>query len=516
MDTVLNVTFASSLTNLCEVNSSFDTGTLRICYPGENQNRSFISKETINKCLPTIYNCPIVCNYDRDTDTLGGHDMEVVRYDDGSMRLVNLTNPVGVIPESANVWFEDYTEDDGTVREYLYADALIWKRQEAYNKIKKDGITAHSMEIKVKDSEKIDGVTHINDFEFNAFALIGVTPCFESSALEMFSKDNFKQQMSGMMQDLKDTYESVNYSKENCNKHPQDNPMKGGNKVLDEKTKLAADYGIDVSTLDFSLDDFTVEELTEKFESMKTADDAGTEPTVDEPEKFALTSNIVNEIQRVLSAEKYTDRWGDSRNRYYYVDCDAETMQVYCEECPGWTLYGFSFSMDGDSVKIDFDSKKRKKYEIVDFEEGQAEQVMPFSAVFAEMEDKLAECSEFEEKYNAANETVTSMQTELTELRQYKADAEAETAKGERDAVFAKFEDLKGIEAFEALKENCAEYDTKALEKECFAIRGMNMSTLNFSLEKPKTPKQAVVPPKDNTDEPYGGIVAEFLKNKTN
>ena len=60
MDKVLNMTFASSLTNLCEVNSSFDTGVLRICYTGENRNKSFFSKEAIVNSIPTIYNCPIV------------------------------------------------------------------------------------------------------------------------------------------------------------------------------------------------------------------------------------------------------------------------------------------------------------------------------------------------------------------------------------------------------------------------------------------------------------------------
>ena len=68
MDKVLNMTYASSLTNLCEVNSSFDTGILRICYTGDNRNGSHISKKAIKKSLQTIYNCPIVCNYDRGWD----------------------------------------------------------------------------------------------------------------------------------------------------------------------------------------------------------------------------------------------------------------------------------------------------------------------------------------------------------------------------------------------------------------------------------------------------------------
>ena len=209
---VLNLTFASSITDLCEVNSSFDSGILRIAYTGENRNGSAISKDVFERCIKTIFNCPIVCNYDRESDTLGGHDMEVVREKDGALVLVNITTPVGCIPESAKVFWENVTEDDGTVHEYLCAEALLWKRQEAYRKIKKDGIVAHSMEITVKDGETINGVYHIKDFEFTAFALIGVEPCFESSSLEMFSKRDFKAQLSEMMLELKESFNLVNTS----------------------------------------------------------------------------------------------------------------------------------------------------------------------------------------------------------------------------------------------------------------------------------------------------------------
>ena len=88
---ILNLTYASSLTDLCEINSSFDSGILRIAYTGDNRNGSSISKDVFESCIKTIYNCPVVCNYDRETDTLGGHDMELVRKDDGSLILVNLS-----------------------------------------------------------------------------------------------------------------------------------------------------------------------------------------------------------------------------------------------------------------------------------------------------------------------------------------------------------------------------------------------------------------------------------------
>ena len=168
----MRIVFSSGISNLVEKNSSFDSGVLRVAYTGKNRNNSFISKETYERCIQSIYNCPIVCNYDRETDTIGSHDIELVSTDDGGMKIVNITQPVGVIPESAKYWWEEI-EDNSGVHEYLCVDALIWKRQEAYRKIKDDGITDESMEISIKEGEMVDGMYVIKRFEFTAFCLLG-------------------------------------------------------------------------------------------------------------------------------------------------------------------------------------------------------------------------------------------------------------------------------------------------------------------------------------------------------
>lgn len=520
MNKVLNLTYASSLTRLCEINSSFDAGVLRIAYAGENRNGSYIDKKTFEKCMKTIFNCPIVCNYDRDTDTLGGHDMEVVRDSEGELKIVNLTTPVGCIPESAKVFWETIEEEDGSTHEYLCAEALLWKRQEAYQKIKKDGFTAQSMEITVKDGESIGGVYKIYDFEFTAFALIGVEPCFESASLE-FSKQDFKQQLSQMMLEMKESFSKVNTSSED-DIHPQKCSMEGGEKVLNEKMDLVAKYGIDVEKLDFSIDDFTVKELEEKFKAFaeQPAEEPAEEPkAVEEPatdgdnkdgegsdgEKFALESNVREELMRVLESEKVQREWGEC-TRYWFVDYDKDAHIVYCWDTNDWLLYGFEYEVNGDSITIKQDTKKRKKFDIVDFDEG--EQPSPFEQVFAMMEGKIKSNTELEAKYQTASDTIASMKTELDELRKFKSDTEATIAQGERDEVFARFEDLVGVEAFDELKENAANYDTATLEEKCFAIRGRN-SVVKFSAEQAKSPKLKVEKT-DITKAPYGGLFEQY------
>lgn len=502
MNKVLNITYASSLTDLCEINSSFDAGVLRICYTGENRNKSYISKETIKRNLKTIYNCPIVCNYDRENDTLGGHDMEVVRDADGNLQLINSTTPVGVIPESAKVWFEKYEEDDGTVNEYLYAEALLWKRQEAYKKIKKDGVTAHSMEIKINSGKLVDDVYHVDDFEFNAFTLIGVTPCFESSALEIYSHDNFKQQMSEMMQDLKETFTMVKTSVEDDNIQ---NFTEGGKEVLENKTKSSKEE----LTKKFEEsqpagNELPVEEVVAKDASKEVpkAETVGTESEVTKEDKFALTGNFVEEMVRVLSTEKVTSEWGE-HSRYCYADCDMEANEVYCWDAVDWLLYGFPFDVNGDTITIDYKCKKRKKYVIVDFE-GE-DQYSPIATVFSEMKDRLVSYMEYKSKFDEAEASIKSMKAELDSLRQFKSDADKAEAKEARNEVFAMFKDLEGIEAFEILKENCMEVELDELEEKCFAIRGRNGK---FSM-KERTPVLKVQKT-DISKEPYGGLFQKY------
>ena len=540
MKKVLSLTFASSLMKLCEVNSSFDSGVLRIAYPGKNRNGSFISKQTFEKCIESIYNCPIVTNYDRDTDTLGGHDMDVVTDKDGNLKLVNLTTPVGVVPESANWFWCENEDDDGVIREYLCVDVLLWKRQEAYNKIKNDGVVEQSMEITVKNGRMIDGIYHINDFEFTAFALIGVTPCFQGAALEMFSKKDFKLQFTEMMQELKESYREIEAFNKVCDIN--EFSVEGG-KALDEKLCLAKEYGIDVDSLDFSIEDMTIEELKAKFEEIKSeepsedpvvveetnevvAEDMVTveetdveEVTVEESvvdtlsdvvdnggDNFELQGNITEGILMALESVKVEREWGEI-SRYHFVDYDSSLCEVYCWDSEDWLLYGFKYENNGDNIVLDFESKKRMKWSIVDFDEG--EQPSPISSVFEKMSGVISEFAEREVGYKATEEEFAVMKDEVAELRKFKEDTENKIANKERESILSQFTDLIGDETFEELKSHCSEYDSATLEDKCFAIRGRKMSSAKFSLENKSTVIKV-----DRTDfkddEPYGGAFVKY------
>lgn len=490
----IKLQFKSSIERITEINDSFSSGVLRICYTGVNRNGSSISKQVLEAAIPSLFNCPVVCNYDTTSDTIGGHDMEVVTNDAGDIRCVNLTSAVGVIPESAKVWWESI-EDGGDTHEYLVTEALLWKRSPVYQKISEDGITSQSMEISVSDGAMREGVFEITDMTFTALCLLGddVEPCFESASLQMFSSDEIHRQFSELMDDLKKSFAQVRPSNEVTTYQII---LEGGKEALDEKKELMTQYGFTEEMLDFSLEDFSVEELTEKFETMKSE------------KEFALAEQFRSELIDALSVEKIETCFGEM-SRYWYVDYDGEANEVYCYDESDWTLCGFSYSMNGDHVVIDFESKKRKKFAIVDFDEG--EQQRTFSAVYdaisALYEDSK---SEWEQKYQSAESEMVGLKEELNGLREFKANIEVEAAKQERDALFAQFEDLVGIPAFDELCNDCGKFSIEELEEKCYAIRGRKQ-TEKFALgNEPKAPKMPIDQNPIVVNEPYGGVFTEY------
>lgn len=556
MEKNMKLMFNSNLTDIVECNDSFDSGVLYIAYHGDNRNGSSISKEVFEKCAHTMYNVPVVAHYIRDDDIIGGHDAEIVRKD-GRPTLVNMTHPVGVVPESANYWWETVEEEDGTEHEYLCTDVLLWKRQEAYTTIKENGVTSESMEISVKSGNMEGGVYVIKDFQFLAFCLLGnCEPCFESASLATFSSDSFMAEFHSMLEDLPSA--TRKYKEEVSNKE------------MNRKLKLMEQYGLTLDDLDFELAEFTLKELKEKFEAIKkTFDDepegteggddtqeTGGEPTNPEPSGadpddggnddptagddpeaggnddpetepeegkedpeddeddegvqvpkrvgFALDSQLHNALRCALQKETYIDDWGDECWHFWLVDYDVEQKLVYCEDAKcGWILVRMNWDYDGDSVVVDFNSAARVKVAYVDYVEGtaQTEEIGEVVQEFAK-----ARISALTNKFSAEKK---AMESELETLRAFKADADKAKRAAEEADLFAQFADLNGVAEFDTLRGDCAGMELSAIEEKCFAIRGKQM---NFSV-KPKQKHGTVLPVGEAghaEDDPYGGVFEKY------
>ena len=485
---IMKLTYTSAFTDLHEINSSFDKAVLRIAYTGKNRNNSYISKDTFEKCIQTIYNCPIVCNYDRDSNSLGGHDVEIIRNSSDGFEFVNVTTPVGCIPESANIFWETVKEEDGTEHEYLCADALIWKRQEAYKKIKEDGFAAESMEITINDGKMLDGIYYIYDFEFTAFALIGVEPCFEGASIN-FNMAAFEEKLSQMKFDLEQSFRGVADTSGDIDK----NLKGGGNKDLKR---------------DFELD-----------------------------------SNIRRSLQQALESVTVSDADGDTYPKYWLMDYDVEAGVIYLEDIEEGNTYTTDFSIENGTATIEFDSMARVELVWSPVGVGEKEEVLEDNSEgeFTEgknPEDEEEDTEETADTENPENEGAEESETEddkdedEDEDKDLKAKYEDAIAKiedltaqvkqlgdykliNELSFVFDEFPDLVDIEEFKLFYDKFMKGESDIdnendLREACFAIRGRNCGMkFNFEHKNPKI-KVPTIDSKDD-DEPYGGLIKQYL-----
>lgn len=209
--------FEANIQNVEKINPLFSKARIRVLYPGINRNNTNISKEAIEEAIPSLYNIPIVGEYLEEKDNFGSHGGKIEITED-DIKFVQTTKPYGVVAESAKIYWENITENDGTVHEYLVIDgAYLWtgRYSELENLLERP--YGQSMEIEIIDGEFaiINGqkVFDIKKFVFSALCILGVDkngeghvePAFESASIVAytFDKEEFKKEFNQMIAELK-------------------------------------------------------------------------------------------------------------------------------------------------------------------------------------------------------------------------------------------------------------------------------------------------------------------------
>ena len=140
--------------------------TIDVLHTGVNLNNSEFTKEVVDQAIPTIYNTPIlgyvVDEDDPDDKDFKGHESEI-RIKNGDVRYVYSGNAYGVIPESCNPRWIIKDDGNGTEREYLRVDGLVWtKFNDPVDIFTRDVIKNHSMEVTDMDYDTDDKVSNIS------------------------------------------------------------------------------------------------------------------------------------------------------------------------------------------------------------------------------------------------------------------------------------------------------------------------------------------------------------------
>ena len=336
----LKLDFEMTIFDVVDLNKSFASAKVLIAYTGRNRNYSDIGKQAFIDALPSIKNIPIVGRYDVDKDDFGGHDIKVINKEDG-IDIVNTTIPFGVVPESANQWFETRIVN-GEEKECLFTDVVLWKRQHGYEHIASVGTLGQSMEINI-DSYVVDsdGYCIIDKFQFEALTILGddITPCFENACVQMYSNEivsDFKLQFSEMLREFKELNQSsttvtdvtmeVDIDKNNGGSTMAEEIK---NEVVDEVTETVVEETLE-ETVKNTVED-VAEEVVEETTDETTAEIV--DETVEEHKEDTPTEEVVEEATEETvveeSNEDYSVLYSELKEKYDALENEVVSLREY-------------------------------------------------------------------------------------------------------------------------------------------------------------------------------------------
>lgn len=216
--------FKAKIKPLEKINDEF---TLCKCYVqgvGKNRNFSYMSKENIQRCLPTLSYAPVVGHLIDKLDDdgnptgekyMGGHDY----YIDENWNLKSACVPYGVV-KADSFDFEIVKEyEDEIETEYLTAEIILWtgRYPELMEAIyAEDFYFNQSMEISVEEYrnyEEDSNYIELVDFTYSALCLLGkaddknsiehTEPCFVESKVIPIQYSIERDEFSKVMGELK-------------------------------------------------------------------------------------------------------------------------------------------------------------------------------------------------------------------------------------------------------------------------------------------------------------------------
>lgn len=530
--------------------------TIDVLHTGGNLNGSRFEKEVVDRAAKSIANTPILGYIEQNDDDeldFKGHEHELIVDEDG-IRYVYAGSAYGVIPESCNPRWVSRDDGTGKTREYLRVDGLLWtKFDDSCGIFERDVVKGQSMEItNMEGYVDKDGYYVVQNFDFDGCCVLSTTdPQIRPAMTGSTVTANFTAAtIASQVKDMLAEYTALQRSE--SSKEAQIDNFAKGDDCLKEKEEILASYGIDASTLEFSLEEITIEELKAKCEEMAAAKSAEPEEPQGEPESepaaepaaepaesdppaepegaaeheggepaadYSLNlRDKLNEVNEAISAETMIDPWGYEVSRYWLQDVQDDLVVVM--DCQDWKIYSFTFTMDGDNVKVDFASKKRMKVRYEAWDEGSADMGVP--ALYSTMSDKAKEQTE---KLEAANKQYSELKAEYDEMKpKYDAyvAAEAAAAKEEenakREQLFAVMDQkLDGDADYAKLRDNKT-MEFTVLEDACYKLLGKKAAEFSYVPSKEKKGEVSKVRFGVNgtqkTEKRYGDLFERYLHTK--
>lgn len=458
--------------NIQKFNSQFSKCNVAIAYHGDNRNFSSISKEVFENAIPSLYGIPVVGEWKENIDDYGTHGGKIEISDEG-INYVETTKPIGFVDSQAKVWWEDITEEDGTINEYLFSECFLWTGRYPETVKILEGNSPQSMEIQVDSGEsREDGYFEINSFEFSALCVLGeaVEPAFQSSGFSQFNldKETFKTEFNLMVKELK---QSLFEGGESVGEKFEEEVVETTEETFEETITGE----VEETTVDASEEVAEIEENTEEFSNTNT------DKVETEEEKFTKVFELSHDdIRSKLYTLLYKVEEED--DEYYYIQKVYDNYFIY----GGW----------------DEDACYKQGYIATDVD-------VAFEGERAQIFIEYLTAEELEELNNMRNK-YSLLLSENEELKSFKSNVLSQQKSNEIEEVFNKYSTLLDLTDFEDLKENAANMEIETLEKE-LSFR-LVQKKFDFSKITKKDSTKITIKENKDTKEPYGSASVYFNK----
>lgn len=435
--------------NLEKYNDVISKARCRIFYKKDNRNGTYITDEFAERLISTIPYTPVKGIYDNFNEDYTDHGKE--RY---------LGRIYGIVPENPNFAWEEHEDEDGKVREYACVDILLFTAlyEEAGDIVGK----AQSMELyepSIKGNWKVIEGKKVFVFEdacFLGLQVLGteVEPCFEGAAF--FS----------LYTSLKDMVEKIEQYTLNFQKKTE-----GGKEEM--------------PSINFKLSDNQKHDALWTLLNPNYNEEGGWEVACaicDIYDDYAIVYNYENGSYERVYYKK--DDNSDSlelgeRKKCYIIDVTEEEKNALA------TIQALN---GGNYVKADetFSKVEDLEEKISDFEQKIEEKDTAISTLTTERDDA-------QHNYENAENTITTLNSELETLKSYKLQIETK----EKEEVLSKYSEQLNDEILTSYREKIADYTASDLDKD-LAYELVKSNPTIFT----KNPQPRYIP----KDGPKGGI----------
>lgn len=484
---------------------------LKNCHIDTNRNGSHISKDNMEKAMPTLKYRPILAYIHElpdGTKDFYAHNIQIEEDEDGDTQVVYLEKQVGCFT-AENPWLEYDEKMDKT---YVMAYAVIPEEYtEAADIIRRKNGTKVSTELVINElsynaKEKYLDLT---DFYFGATTLLGKDDEGREIGEGMLGAradiTDFchKEPIFDYQEKLVEMLDKLNNTLSNFNKN---NTEEGVREEMGHFDELLEKYGFTVEELDFDYENMSDEELDIAFEDFKARkkkceeeeqntdsedfkcrkkkcdeedsdgdgseeenpedsnddeDDAGDDESKKNSENFVKNFKVEISHEDIRYAlYNLIEEYEESDNEWYGIYAVYDDYFVMQGWCNG-KFYKQGYSIDGENVSLD------------------GERTELFQMLLTESEklavDKLrGDYAELEAKYN--------------ELKTFKGNYDAAEIKAKKDSIFADeaYNDIRESDDFKALMNDAENYSVEEIQNKCDLLFAANEKKVKFAANKNK------------------------------